>query len=114
MPTKPLTESFDSAFLEELKYANRCYNEAFGTEYNLNICMEEPAELIQAISKCRRDMTPKAKDHLAEEIGDTIGVIIKLCQIYDISSNQITNWMRYKMERGMKAVEENKKNGKER
>ena len=114
MPTKSLTESFDKAFLEELKFANRCYNEAFGTEYDLNICMEEPAELIQAISKCRRDMTPKAKDHLAEEIGDTIGTIIKLCQIYDITSDQITNWMRYKMERGMKAVEEKKEYGKER
>lgn len=64
--------------------------EVNGTDYELNVCMEECAELIQAISKCHRyGCKRENREHLIEEIAD-VTIIIKMLQvIYGISSEEI-------------------------
>lgn len=111
MTFEDLEKIYPPGFVELVTKTNIDYIETFGLDYNLNVCMEEPAELIQAISKCRRDFTPEAKDHLAEEISDTLIVICRLLTIYDIDTSSIIKWIIYKMDRGSKAIEEKKKNG---
>lgn len=76
----------------------------------LNVCMEEPAELIQAISKMRRKMVngAMAKDneerlaaraHLTEEIADVSIVLTELVQYYNIRLEDVQKWIDSKQAR---------------
>ena len=71
--------------------------EHYGKDVQSTVCMEECAELIQAISKEKRGNSDK--DHLAEEISDVIICIEMLKQIYNITEDEIYSWVINKQER---------------
>lgn len=76
----------------------------YGEENQLRICMEECAELIQAISKVQR--YPESKEHkanLLEEIADVLICIEYIKLIYGISemfiNKEIDKEIEYKIQR---------------
>ena len=71
--------------------------ENYGKDVQSTVCMEECAELIQAISKEKRGKSDK--DHLAEEMADVIICIKMLKQIYNITEDEIYSWVINKQER---------------
>ena len=76
--------------------------EHYGKDVQSTVCMEECAELIQAISKEKRGKSDK--DHLAEEIADVIICIEMLKQIYNITDDEIYSWVITKQERTIKRI----------
>ena len=76
--------------------------EHYGKEVQSTVCMEECAELIQAISKEKRGKSDK--DHLAEEMADVIICIEMLKQIYNITEDEIYSWIINKQERTIKRI----------
>ena len=82
--------------------------EAFGTQYMLNVAMEEPAELIQAISKMRRQPTTPdityARTHLIEEMADCYIVLEELAQMYEVDRNEVNNIISFKQARTLKRI----------
>lgn len=77
--------------------------EHYGKDVQSTVCMEECAELIQAISKEKRGNSDK--DHLAEEMADVIICIEMLKQIYNITEDEIYSWVINKQERIIKRIE---------
>lgn len=71
--------------------------EIWGEDAQTTVCMEECAELIQAISKEKRGKSDK--NHLAEEIGDVLISIEILKQIYTISDDTLKAWIEKKQKR---------------
>ena len=69
----------------------------YGKDAQSTVCMEECAELIQAISKEKRGKSNK--DHLAEEMADVLISIELLKEIYDVSNEQINEWIDKKQKR---------------
>ena len=76
--------------------------EHYGKDVQSTVCMEECAELIQAISKEKRGKSDK--DHLAEEMADVIICIEMLEQIYNITEDEIYSWVIIKQERTIKRI----------
>ena len=76
--------------------------EHYGKDVQSTVCMEECAELIQAISKEKRGKSDK--DHLSEEIADVIICIEMLKQIYNITDDEIYSWVITKQERTIKRI----------
>ena len=76
--------------------------EHYGKDVQSTVCMEECAELIQAISKEKRGKSDK--DHLAEEMADVIICIEMLKQIYNITEDEIYSWVINKQERIIKRI----------
>ena len=77
-----------------------------GRDVCLNIAMEEPAELIQAISKMRRyENSEIQRRHLIEEIGDTVIGINYLIEIYDLRWADIFEVMDKKQERIIEIID---------
>lgn len=71
----------------------------YGDDIQSTVCMEECAELIQAISKQKRDKSDKNKEHMIEEIADVL-ICIKLLQnIYGIPDGHIEDWVTRKQAR---------------
>lgn len=68
--------------------------EHYGKDVQSTVCMEECAELIQAISKEKRGKSNKS--HLAEEMADVIICIEMLKEIYSISDDMISEWIQIK------------------
>ena len=77
--------------------------EHYGKDVQSTVCMEECAELIQAISKQKRGKSDK--DHLAEEMADVIICIEMLRQIYNITEDEIYSWVITKQERIIRRIE---------
>mgnify|MGYP003316159178 CR=1 FL=1 len=74
--------------------------EHYGKELQSIVCMEECAELIQAISKIqRKGLNEELKGHLAEEIADVMICIRMLRMMYGINSADVSKWIDYKIER---------------
>lgn len=69
----------------------------YGVENQSTVCMEECAELIQAISKAKRGKIDK--DNMTEEIADVLICIEMLKQMYNISDLQIDSWIKKKQAR---------------
>lgn len=69
----------------------------YGVENQSTVCMEECAELIQAISKAKRGKLNK--ENLKEEIADVLICIEMLKQMYNISDLQIDSWIKKKQAR---------------
>lgn len=69
----------------------------YGKDAQSTVCMEECAELIQAISKEKRGKSDK--NHLAEEMADVLISIALLKEIYDVSNEQINDWIDKKQKR---------------
>ena len=79
----------------------------YGVEKQLLVCMEEPAELIQAISKAERyPNDEKYIDRLIEEIADVLICIEYLKKIYDIDQSKIEKWESKKLKRVLKRMNE--------
>ena len=76
--------------------------EHYGKEVQSTVCMEECAELIQAISKEKRGKSDKC--NLAEEMADVIICIEMLMQIYNITDDEIYSWVITKQERTIKRI----------
>ena len=75
----------------------------YGEEIQSTVCMEECAELIQAISKAKRGKLDK--ENMMEEIADVLICIDMLKQIYNISDCSIENWIERKQERMLRRME---------
>ena len=85
----------------------------------LLICMEEPAELIQAISKIQRlyqypigiDIrnANEAINNLHEEIADVYICLLKLQILFGIDDSEIQQWINYKEEREFRRLIKNEK-----
>ena len=71
--------------------------EHYGKDVQSTVCMEECAELIQAISKEKRGKSDKC--NLAEEMADVLICIEMLKQIYNINEDEIYSWVINKQER---------------
>ena len=69
----------------------------YGEEIQSTVCMEECAELIQAISKAKRGKINQ--NNMTEEIADVLICIDILKQIYNITDPQIEDWVEYKQKR---------------
>ena len=76
--------------------------EHYGKDVQSTVCMEECAELIQAISKEKRGNSDK--ENLAEEMADVIICIEMLKQIYNITEDEIYSWVITKQERTIKRI----------
>lgn len=76
--------------------------EHYGKDVQSTVCMEECAELIQAISKEKRGNSDK--DRLAEEMADVIICIEMLKQIYNITDDEIYSWVITKQERTIERI----------
>lgn len=83
-------------------YAVKRSIEHYGKDLQSTVCMEECAELIQAISKEKRGKSDK--DHLSEEIADVLICIEMLKQIYNITEDEIYSWVITKQERTVKRI----------
>ena len=77
----------------------------YGKQMQSIVCMEECAELIQAISKKLRDPT-SPNDHLAEEMADVIICLNLLKLMYGITDKEIHNRVVAKTLRLSKRMEE--------
>lgn len=69
----------------------------YGRNNQSTVCMEECAELIQAISKAKRGKINR--DNMIEEIADVLICIEMLKQMYMISDEKINKWIEKKQER---------------
>ena len=69
----------------------------YGEEIQSTVCMEECAELIQAISKAKRGKINQ--NNMIEEIADVLICIEMLKQIYNITDSQIEDWTEWKQKR---------------
>lgn len=80
------------------------YTEA--VDFNKDLCstiaMEECSELIQAISKAKRGKLDK--DNMTEEIADVLICLEWITQIYDISEDDIVEWLTLKEDRIVKRL----------
>lgn len=76
--------------------------EHYGKDVQSTVCMEECAELIQAISKGKRGKSDKS--NIAEEMADVIICIEMLKQIYNITEDEIYSWVITKQERTIKRI----------
>lgn len=75
----------------------------YGAEIQSTVCMEECAELIQAISKAKRGKFDE--NNMTEEIADVLICIEILKQIYNIPDYSIKNWIERKQKRILDRME---------
>lgn len=74
-------------------------NEVWGFEYMTALCMEEFAEVVQAINKVRRKKNEETLDHLNEEIADCLICIEHLKEMGLADEAGIQRWITFKDER---------------
>ena len=77
----------------------------YGEEIQSTVCMEECAELIQAISKAKRGKIDH--DNMIEEIADVLICIEMLKQMYMISDEKINKWIEKKQAREAERMKKN-------
>ena len=77
----------------------------YGKKNKSTVCMEECAELIQAISKAKRGKIDR--DNMIEEIADVLICIEMLKQMYMISDKNINKWIEKKQAREAERMEKN-------
>ena len=75
----------------------------YGRNNQSTVCMEECAELIQAISKAKRGKIDR--DNMIEEIADVLICIEMLKQMYMISDEKINKWIEKKQAREVERME---------
>nr|DAL51847.1 MAG TPA_asm: nucleoside triphosphate pyrophosphohydrolase [Caudoviricetes sp.] len=85
----------ESVIAKSIKY--------YGKEIQSTVCMEECAELIQAISKAKRGKFDE--NNMTEEIADVLICIEILKQIYNIPDYSIKNWIERKQKRILDRME---------
>ena len=77
----------------------------YGKNNQSTICMEECAELIQAISKAKRGKINR--DNMIEEIADVLICVEMLKQMYMISDEKINKQIKKKQAREVERIEKN-------
>ena len=77
----------------------------YGKNNQSTVCMEECAELIQAISKAKRGKIDR--DNMIEEIADVLICIEMLKQMYMISDEKINKWIEKKQAREAERMKKN-------
>lgn len=79
----------------------------YGVEKQLLVCMEEPAELIQAVSKVERypEDSTRMQD-LIEEMADVTICLEYLMLIYNIRQEELDEWINRKVKRISKKIKE--------
>ena len=77
----------------------------YGQDNQSTVCMEECAELIQAISKAKRGKIDK--NNMEEEIADVLICIEMLKLMYMISDEKISKWIEKKQAREAERMEKN-------
>lgn len=77
----------------------------YGKNNQSTVCMEECAELIQAISKEKRGKINR--NNMIEEIADVLICIEMLKQMYMISDEKINKWIEKKQAREVKRISQN-------
>lgn len=79
----------------------------YGVEKQVLVCMEEPAELIQAISKVERypEDSTRMQD-LIEEMADVTICLEYLQLIYNIRQEEVDEWINRKVKRISKKTKE--------
>lgn len=77
----------------------------YGKNNQSTVCMEECAELIQAISKAKRGKINR--DNIIEEIADVLICVEMLKQMYMISDEKINKWIKKKQTREVERMEKN-------
>lgn len=77
----------------------------YGEEIQATVCMEECAELIQAISKAKRGKINR--DNIIEEIADVLICVEMLKQMYMISDEKINKWIKKKQTREVERMKKN-------
>lgn len=90
---------------EELQTIWRQSIDHYGEQMQSIVCMEECAELIQAISKKLRGI-PTADKRLTTEMADVIICMNQLKIMYGIQDEEIRDWMVAKTIRLAKRMEE--------
>lgn len=75
----------------------------YGKDIQSIVCMEECSELIQCISKELRGKSDIT--HLTEEMADVLICVEILKQIYNISDEELNNWIKYKQERILNRIQ---------
>ena len=90
---------------EELQTIWRQSIDHYSKQLQSIVCMEECAELIQAISKKLRDPT-SPNDHLAEEMADVIICLNLLKLMYGIKDKDIRDFVEAKTLRQAERMEE--------
>ena len=74
-------------------------NDVWGFEYMTALCMEEFAEVIQAINKVRRKKDDNSLNYLSEEIADCLICIEQLKDMGLVDDMNIQKWIDYKQNR---------------
>lgn len=81
--------------------------EMWGNQHMLTIAMEENAELIQAISKIKRNgLDPINASHLDEEVADVLICIYELYVMGYLVTDKITEIIERKVERSMQRTQD--------
>ena len=84
--------------------------EHYGVDAQSTVCMEECAELIQAISKEKRGKHDYI--HLSEEIADVLICISMLQTMYHVNDWDIQRWIEYKQERIVERMRKDERKAK--
>ena len=82
----------------------------YGVDAQSTVCMEECAELIQAISKEKRGKHDYI--HLSEEIADVLICISMLQAMYHVNDWDIQRWIEYKQERIVERMRKDERKAK--
>lgn len=77
---------------------------AYGKEKQTIVCMEELAELIQALSKELRDKGDK--ENLIGEVADVWICLTMICEMYEIGAGELQTYIDYKQKRQSERMEE--------
>ena len=81
--------------------------ETWGNQHMLTVAMEENAELIQAISKIKRNgFDPINASHLDEETADVLICICELFVMGYLDVNEIAKIIERKVERSMRRTQD--------
>ena len=83
-------------------------NNVWGFEYMTALCMEEFAEVVQAINKVRRNNSFDNLNHLDEEIADCLICIEQLIDLGIANEERIQHWIEYKQARQINRNEAHK------
>ena len=71
----------------------------YGMPIQSTIAMEECAELIQAISKMKRDASDQNYDHLVEEMADVYIILDQLQFMFNVKPEDLENMIGFKQNR---------------
>lgn len=105
MDSHELNKVFDTLVSNCPKLKEVC--EIWGDQHMLTIAMEENAELIQAISKIKRNgLDPINASHLNEEVADVLICIYELYVMGYLVTDKITETIERKVERSMQRTQD--------